>query len=87
VPTQHRNGVSPEPSPQLTASLVNNAGALHITVRSVRRDPPDLRKLSRAVIAMALRDAEGEADVRDALNGNDQSASDTPDDHGEAASA
>jgi hypothetical protein len=32
-----------------------------ISVRSVRRDPPDLRKLSRAVIAMALRDAELEA--------------------------
>lgn len=36
----------------------------HITVRSVRRDPPDLRKLSRAVIAMALRDAELEAKSR-----------------------
>ncbi|MFI6169051.1 hypothetical protein ACIBCN_19895 [Nocardia sp. NPDC051052] len=32
----------------------------HITVRSVRRDPPDLRKLSRAIIAMALVDAERE---------------------------
>lgn len=30
----------------------------HIVVRSVRRDEPDLRKLSRAVIAIALRDAE-----------------------------
>ena len=29
-----------------------------ITVRSVRRDPPDLRKLSRAVIALALADAD-----------------------------
>lgn len=33
----------------------------HITVRSVRRDPPDLRKLSRAVIALAMADAEAEA--------------------------
>lgn len=40
----------------------------HITVRSVRRDPPDLRKLSRAVIAMALRDAEAKAEARDAMN-------------------
>lgn len=33
----------------------------HITVRSVRHDPPDLRKLSRAVIAQALADAQAEA--------------------------
>jgi hypothetical protein len=42
----------------------------HITVRSVRRDPPDLRKLSRAVIAMALRDAEVQAEARAAMNGS-----------------
>lgn len=29
-----------------------------VTVRSVRRDPPDLRKLSRAVIALAMAEAE-----------------------------
>lgn len=40
-----------------------------ITVRSVRKDPPDLRKLSRAVIAIALRDAEAKAEARDAVNG------------------
>lgn len=34
----------------------------HITVRSIRKDPPDLRKLSRAVIAIALREAELEAE-------------------------
>ena len=51
-----------------------------ITVRSVRRDPPDLRKLSRAVIAMALREAEAEAraaeagDVQPRPNGDDASA-------------
>jgi hypothetical protein len=38
-----------------------------VTVRSVRRDPPDLGKLSRAVVAMALRDAEAQAEVRDAM--------------------
>jgi len=43
----------------------------HITVRSERRDPPDLRKLSRAVIAMALRDAEAKAEARAALNGTE----------------
>lgn len=36
----------------------------HITVRSVRREPPDLRKLSRAVIAIALREAELETDSK-----------------------
>lgn len=58
-----------------------------ITVRSVRRDPPDLRKLSRAVIAMALRDAEAKAEVRDAINGVNQESIPTVTDEGEAASA
>jgi hypothetical protein len=40
----------------------------HITVRSVRRDPPDLRKLSRAVIAMALRDADAQSEARAGMN-------------------
>jgi hypothetical protein len=39
----------------------------HITVRGERRDPPDLRKLSRAVIAIAMRDAEAKAEARAAL--------------------
>lgn len=39
----------------------------HIVVRSIRRDQPDLRKLSRAVIAMKIRDAEAQAEVRDAM--------------------
>lgn len=33
----------------------------HISVRGVRRDPPDLRKLSRAVIALAMAEAEAQA--------------------------
>lgn len=33
----------------------------HISIRAVRRQPPDLRKLSRAVIAQALAEAEAEA--------------------------
>ncbi|MEV0357658.1 hypothetical protein AB0H71_16530 [Nocardia sp. NPDC050697] len=32
----------------------------HITVRSEQRTPPDLYKLSRAVIAIAMADAEAE---------------------------
>lgn len=58
-----------------------------ITVRSVRRDPPDLRKLSRAVIAMALRDAEAQAEARDAMNGTTAAAAEAIDDGQEAASA
>jgi len=58
-----------------------------ITVRSVRRDPPDLRKLSRAVIAMALRDAEAQADVRDAMSGKTDEPTQSSTNGGEAASA
>ena len=32
-----------------------------LSVRSVRRDPPDLRKLSRVLIALAQADAEKQA--------------------------
>ena len=32
----------------------------HITVRSHRREQPDLRKLARAIIAQALAEAEAE---------------------------
>lgn len=37
----------------------------HISVRAVRRDPPDLRKLSRAIVAIALAQAEAEAQAQD----------------------
>ncbi len=33
----------------------------HISVRAVRRDPPDLKKLSEALIALAMAQAEAEA--------------------------
>ena len=32
-----------------------------ISVRTVRRDPPDLRKLSRALLALAQAEAEAQA--------------------------
>lgn len=57
--TNYRRGSRGTPKPER-----------HITVRSVRRDPPDLRKLSRAVIAMALRDAEAQAEARAGMNGD-----------------
>ena len=33
----------------------------NISVRAVRRDPPDLRKLSRALITLAMAEAAAEA--------------------------
>lgn len=33
----------------------------HISVRAVRRHPPDLRKLSRALIELAIAEAAAEA--------------------------
>jgi hypothetical protein len=35
-----------------------------IAVRAVRREPPDLRKLSRALIELALEQAQAEADAQ-----------------------
>jgi hypothetical protein len=40
------------------------AGDRRIRVRSVRRDPPDIKKLSRALIAFAMAQAQAEADAR-----------------------
>ena len=43
----------------------NRKGGKHnerrISVRAVRRDPPDLKKLSQALIALAMAQAEVEA--------------------------
>ncbi|ACY20719.1 hypothetical protein Gbro_1437 [Gordonia bronchialis DSM 43247] len=46
-------------------------GDRQIVVRGVRRDPPDLRKLSRAVIAMALTEAEATAEIDEAMKHGD----------------
>jgi len=35
-----------------------------ISVRGIRRDPPDLRKLSRVLLAIAQAEAEAEAQAR-----------------------
>lgn len=35
-----------------------------VRVRAVRRDPPDIKKLSRALIALALEQAQAEADAQ-----------------------
>lgn len=36
----------------------------HIRVRAVRRDPPDIKKLSRALIALAMAQAQAEVDAQ-----------------------
>lgn len=52
-----------------------------IRVRAVRRDPPDLRKLSRALIELALAQAQAEADAQaehERTEVNNGSEEDTP---------
>lgn len=45
----------------------------HISIRSIRREPPDLDKLSRAVVAIALREAELDAEAsRAAVESSDE---------------
>jgi predicted GTPase len=46
----------------------------HISVRAVRRDPPDLRKLSRALITLAMAEAAAEAAAQAQTKATDQSA-------------
>ncbi|TDU06599.1 hypothetical protein EDD99_5162 [Streptomyces sp. 846.5] len=41
------------------------------TVRGVRRDPPDIRKLSRALISLAVAEAEREAQAEQAARRGD----------------
>lgn len=50
-----------------------------IIVRGVERDRPDLRKLSRAVIAMAQAEAEREAQIQHEHNDVKRTAEDTSD--------
>lgn len=51
----------------------------HISVRGVRRDPPDLRKLSRALIALAVAQAEADAQSQGTTKpGSDRESSDEP---------
>jgi hypothetical protein len=49
-----------------------------ISVRTIRRDPPDLRKLSRALIALAQADAEAaaQAEHERAGKGNERTKGD-----------
>lgn len=40
----------------------------NISVRAVRRDPPDLRRLSRAIIELAVAQAEADAEAAKGTN-------------------
>lgn len=42
----------------------NKSNERRISVRGVRRDPPDLKKLSRALIALAMAQAQAEAEAQ-----------------------
>lgn len=42
----------------------NNSNERRIRVRAVRREPPDVKKLSRALIALAMAQAQAEADAQ-----------------------
>lgn len=42
----------------------NKSNERRIRVRSLKRDPPDIKKLSRALIALAMAQAQAEADAQ-----------------------
>jgi hypothetical protein len=50
----------------------------HLSVRAIRRDPPDLRKLSRALIQLAMAEAaaEAEAETQAKADGHEPSVGD-----------
>jgi len=50
-----------------------------ISIRSVRKDPPDFKKLGRALIALAMSQAEAEAEARaEAAKTRDKAGEDIP---------
>jgi hypothetical protein len=66
-------------------------GQRQIRVRGVRHDPPDLRKLARALIAIAQAQAEHEARAehqephrKHARQDGDDASDDSADQHGDA---
>ena len=46
----------------------------HISVRAVPKDEPDLRKLSRALIQLAMAQAEADAQAQAAKRGRESTA-------------
>lgn len=53
------------------------AGDRRVRVRGIRRDPPDIKKLSRALIALAMAQAQAEADAQ-AAQGKNKDGEDRP---------
>lgn len=53
-----------------------------VSIRSIRRNPPDLSKLGRALIALALSEAEKEAQAQDTetLQASEHEEQDSPED-------
>ncbi len=49
-----------------------------ISIRSVRKDPPDLSKLGRALIALAMAQAETEAQAQAAERNEPEDAPEAP---------
>lgn len=47
------------------------------TVRGVRRDPPDIRKLSKALLGLAMAEAEREAQAEHEARHRDADTTDT----------
>lgn len=43
--------------------MSKNTNKRKVTIRTVRREPPDLRKLSRALIALAIAQSEADAEA------------------------
>lgn len=58
-----------------------------VSVRSVRRDPPDIRKLSKALIALAMAEAEHEAQAEQQTRPATSSKADGKPKRGGAANA
>jgi hypothetical protein len=48
------------------------------TVRGVRRDPPDIQKLSKALISLAMAEAEREAQAEHAARDAESQAASEP---------
>jgi hypothetical protein len=44
--------------------MSNKSNERRIRIRAVRRDPPDVKKLSRALIALAMAQAQAEVEAR-----------------------
>jgi len=65
-------------SPKRRAVRQGKGRERHISVRAVRRDPPDLRKCARALISQAMAEAAAEAEAAKGHTDRQASADDQP---------